>query len=217
MAIQRPRLSIGRRSNTEGRPSGSSRVTISPSGLWYISTRDSRCSANLSGITLPLCLTRSPGPIFCPSEAGKPLTEIRPAITHSSISRREPMPICASTFCRRSGSAKEAGLSCGSVPGRGGRARGGPSRLNEPSADLCASGRMAGLPDGAAPSGLLLFFVGGRSGLRDFLGFDKIHHPFYFDEWRQLREAAQAKIVEKTPGRCEQRRPARSVTVADHV
>ncbi len=40
--IQRPPRMRGNAANTEGRPSGSSRETISPSGLWYINTRGGR-------------------------------------------------------------------------------------------------------------------------------------------------------------------------------
>ena len=99
----RPPPMRGSLSNTEGRPSGSSRDTISPSGLWYSTTRGIR-GAKRSGISLPLTRTRSPGPTFWPTSAGSPLTEMRPATIHSSISRRDPTPAAASTLCRRCGS-----------------------------------------------------------------------------------------------------------------
>jgi hypothetical protein len=38
-----------------------------------------------------------------PDCAGSPLTLMRPAAISSSISRREPMPLLASSLCRRSG------------------------------------------------------------------------------------------------------------------
>ena len=40
--IQRPPRMRGKAAKTDGRPSGSSRDTISPSGLWYINTRAGR-------------------------------------------------------------------------------------------------------------------------------------------------------------------------------
>ena len=47
---------------------------------------------------------------FFASWATRPLTVTQPLLIHSSISRREPTPEAARTFCRRSGSKRERSL-----------------------------------------------------------------------------------------------------------
>src|SRR5690606_8533705 len=79
------------------RPSGSLRVQISPSGLLYNSrlwpaALSGAASFLPSTVILSSALTRSP------RVAGLPLTFTRPALIHSSSSRREPRPARASTF-----------------------------------------------------------------------------------------------------------------------
>ncbi len=96
---------FGNFSNTVGRPSGSSRVTISPAVLWYIRMR-ARGSAKRTFTSSPLIRTSSPGPTFWPTSAGSRFTVMRPARIISSIARREPKPHDASTLCRRCGSVK---------------------------------------------------------------------------------------------------------------
>src|SRR5512143_1836647 len=96
-------------SNTVGRPSGSSRVTISPAGLWYMRIR-ARGSAKRTLTSSPLIRTSSPGDTFCPTSGGSLLTVMRPARIISSIARREPNPHDASTLCRRCGSVKTSSV-----------------------------------------------------------------------------------------------------------
>ena len=100
-AIQRPFLIAGSRSNTVGRPSGSLRLHNSPSGLLYINTRQTGASL-LVPRGLPSTRILSAGSTLSPNVANLPLTEIRPAWIHFSISRREPTPALASTFCNLS-------------------------------------------------------------------------------------------------------------------
>ena len=61
---------------------------------------------------LPLTSTRSPNEMRWPVCAGSPLTVILPSAISSSMSRREPMPACASTLCSlgASGSGGEHAL-----------------------------------------------------------------------------------------------------------
>ena len=61
IAIHLPLPMFGSFSNTVGRPSGSSRVTISPAGLWYMRMR-ARGSAKRTFTSSPLMRTSSPGP-----------------------------------------------------------------------------------------------------------------------------------------------------------
>src|SRR3970282_1747583 len=98
----------GRRANTVGRPPGSDRVTISPSGLWYSSTRG-RAPAALRASGLPSSSIRSPVPARSPSRAGAPFRLTRPAAIQASICRREPWPAAASSFCRRSACGRLVG------------------------------------------------------------------------------------------------------------
>src|SRR4249919_3324883 len=101
IAIQRAPLSAGSASKMVGRPSGSSRVVTSPSGLLYISTRDGSVSA-LATKLRPSMSTLSPLPIDMPTCATSPLTLTRPSAMRCSSARREPRPACARTLCRRS-------------------------------------------------------------------------------------------------------------------
>ena len=66
-----------------------------------------RRSAHLSLMALPFTVTWSSGVIFSPSTATWPFTCTQPLLIHSSISRREPTPLAASTFCKRSGSMRD--------------------------------------------------------------------------------------------------------------
>ena len=100
-AIQRPFLIAGNRSNTVARPSGSLRLHSSPSGLLYINTRQAGVSLGVLR-ALPSTRILSAGSTLSPKVASFPLTEIRPASIHLSISRREPTPALASTFCNLS-------------------------------------------------------------------------------------------------------------------
>src|SRR5207342_2478930 len=101
IAIQRAPLSAGSASKMVGRPSGSSRVVTSPSGLLYIRTRDGSVSA-LATKLRPSISTLSPLPIDMPTCATSPLTLTRPSAMRCSSARREPRPACARTLCRRS-------------------------------------------------------------------------------------------------------------------
>ena len=107
-AIQREPFRRGRDSNTVGRPSGSSRVVTSPSGLLYSSTRAGSVRA-LATKTLPSSSTRSPLQTDWPVRATSPLTFTRPWAMRSSSARREPRPAWASTLCRRSSALAAAG------------------------------------------------------------------------------------------------------------
>ena len=69
-----------------------------------------RRSAHLSLMMLPLTSTWSSGVILSPNCAVLPLTVTQPLLIQSSISRREPTPEAASTFCRRSGSMRDKSL-----------------------------------------------------------------------------------------------------------
>src|SRR4249919_4145813 len=114
IAIQRAPLSIGSDSNTVGRPSGSSRVVTSPSGLLYISTRAGSVSA-VATKTLPSISILSPPVTLWPTVAVSPLIFTSPSAMRCSSARREPRPACARTLCRRSSSL---GASAFSAPGR---------------------------------------------------------------------------------------------------
>ncbi len=107
--IHLPLPMFGSFPNTVGRPSGSSRVTISPAGLWYMRMRG-RGSVKRTFTSSPLMRTSSPGPTFCPTSAGSRFTVMRPARIISSIARREPKPHEASTLCRRCGSLKTSSV-----------------------------------------------------------------------------------------------------------
>ena len=93
-----PAFMVGRRSNTDGRPSGSLWLTISPAGLWYTSTRGGFLLTR-RWINLPLMRTWSLGRMRWPMWAGSPFTDTRPDMIRSSMSRREPRPASASTLC----------------------------------------------------------------------------------------------------------------------
>src|SRR5690606_37224560 len=103
IAIQRAPFSAGRDSKIVGRPSGSSRVVTSPSGLLYISTRGGSVSA-LATKLRPSSSIRSPPRTLIPTWATSPLTRTRPSAMRCSSARREPSPACASTLCSRSSS-----------------------------------------------------------------------------------------------------------------
>ena len=70
----------------------------------------------------PLIRIRSIGPIRCPTCAGSPLTDTRPARISSSMSRREPIPDSARTLCNLGESSSGNGRIC-----RGKRRRGSPA------------------------------------------------------------------------------------------
>ena len=97
MAIQRPRLTFGSLSNTVGRPSGSTVVHTSPSGLLYIKTLGLSSVTTLTG--RPSTRIRSSGIALSPSLEVEPFTDTRPADIHFSSSRREPRPAVAKSFC----------------------------------------------------------------------------------------------------------------------
>src|SRR5688572_16191812 len=101
IAIQRAPLSAGRASKMVGRPSGSSRVVTSPSGLLYISTRAGSVSA-LATNWRPSSSILSPLLTLMPTCAVSPLTLTRPSAMRCSSARREPRPAWARTLCRRS-------------------------------------------------------------------------------------------------------------------
>lgn len=101
IAIQRAPLSAGSESKMVGRPSGSSRVVTSPSGLLYISTREGSVRA-LATKLRPSSSILSPPLMLTPTWATSPLTLTRPSAMRCSRARREPRPACASTLCRRS-------------------------------------------------------------------------------------------------------------------
>lgn len=65
---------------------------------------------------------RSIGPIRCPTCAGSPLTDTRPARISSSMSRREPIPDSARTLCNLGESSSGSGRMC-----RGNRRLGSPA------------------------------------------------------------------------------------------
>src|SRR5690606_31071421 len=99
--IQRAPFSAGSASKMVGRPSGSSRVVTSPSGLLYISTRGGSLNA-LATKVRPSSSIRSPPRTLMPTVATSPLTLTMPSAMRCSSARREPSPACASTLCRRS-------------------------------------------------------------------------------------------------------------------
>src|SRR5688572_15874549 len=103
IAIQRAPLSAGSASKIVGRPSGSSRVVTSPSGLLYISTRDGSLRA-LATKVLPSSSILSPPVTLMPTCATSPLTLTRPSAMRCSSARREPSPAWARTLCKRSSS-----------------------------------------------------------------------------------------------------------------
>ena len=99
MDIQRPRFTTGSLSKTVGLPSGSFRVQISFSGLLYNNIRRSlRCLAGVTSF-LPSTIILSVSPTRSPMTATLPLTLTLPFPIHTSISRREPNPALARTFC----------------------------------------------------------------------------------------------------------------------
>src|SRR5262245_48355503 len=125
----------GRLSNTVRRPSGSLRVTSSPTGLWYRSTRILEKLFAFTG--LPSTRTASPGLALSPSLATSPFTVTRPAAIQPSISRREPRPAAASNFCSRSAVGASGGLFFLRIfPDRGFRSRRNDFEL-EGLRDLC--------------------------------------------------------------------------------
>jgi hypothetical protein len=93
---------FGSFSNTVGRPSGSSRVTISPLLVVHEDARARLGEADANELAVDR--TSSPGPTFCPHVGGLAIHVMRPARIISSIARREPNPHDASTLCRRCGS-----------------------------------------------------------------------------------------------------------------
>ena len=97
----------GRRRNTVGRCCGSSIVTTSPAGLWYAITRAGG-GAMRSLTTRPATRTSSPNEIRWPVCATSPLTVTLPSVISCSMSRREPMPDCASTLCSLGASGSAA-------------------------------------------------------------------------------------------------------------
>src|SRR6266508_1077904 len=195
---------FGSWSNTVGRPSGSSRVTSSPVGLWYIRMRG-RGSATRTLTSSPLMRTSSPGPTFWPTSAGSRLTVMRPARISSSIARREPNPHAASTLCRRCGSVKTSSVD-----------------------RLCRGGGKLSAIACNARFGWFTGPVGGRCQDRArerelrFGGFGAcIGHlqqvgSVELGQRRKLRQRAQAEIVEKGLGGRIKRRTARRLLVTDH-
>src|SRR5690349_13666404 len=181
MLIHLPLPIEGSFPNTVGRPSGSSRVTSSPAGLWYISTR-ARGSAKRTFTRSPLMRTSSPGPTFWPTSAGMRFTVMRPARISSSIARREPNPQLASTLCRRCGSLKTSSVD---------RLCFGGGRL---SAIRCSArlGCWVGPEDRARECALRLGGLGG--GIRHLQEVGRIE----LGERRQLRDRGEAEIVEES-------------------
>src|SRR5690349_19524858 len=88
-------------------------------------TRPADLCASRTG--LPSTTILSAGPARSPSLASAPLTAIRPASIHDSISRREPRPAAAKTFWSRSAFCAGGGLGFGRVfvIGRSGACFGG--------------------------------------------------------------------------------------------
>jgi hypothetical protein len=100
ITIQRPARGGGRRSKTVGRPCGSRRVVTSPAGLLYRSI--SRLVGATTASRWPSRQITAAGSTRSPSAATRPSTVSRPARIQPSISRLEPWPAAASTFCSRS-------------------------------------------------------------------------------------------------------------------
>src|SRR5712671_6500798 len=190
-ATQRPG---GSREKTVARPSGSLRVTSSPTGLWYSSTLG--WADFESAIGLPSTVTTSPGVARSPSFARRAPTLTRPASIQVSISRREPRPAAARTFCSRSP------CNAGSV------ARG------------LAAGASGGL---AAGPGTGFFGLGGLGGRR-FLSFNDLGLRWGeleglrdVRERRQLLQRTQAEVVEELPRGGVEGRPAGRFAMADGI
>src|SRR6185437_1152232 len=198
MLIHLPLPIEGSFPNTVGRPSGSSRVTSSPAGLWCMSTRG-RGSAKRTLTTSPLMRTSSPGPTFWPTSAGIRLTVMRPARISSSIARREPKPQLASTLCRRCGSLKISSVD---------RLCFGGGKL---SAIRCSA--RFGCSIGPGTRGReCVWRLGGLGGdirhLQEVGGIE-------LGERRQLRDRGEAKIVEKRFRRRVKRGTARRFAMAN--
>ena len=98
-AIQRSPSIRGSRSNTVRRPSGSLRVLNSPSGLLYIITRQILSAFSSIFTVWPSTRIESVSSTRSPNLATLPLTLTRFASMYFSISRREPTPARARTFC----------------------------------------------------------------------------------------------------------------------
>src|SRR5690606_21443112 len=96
--IQRSPFNGGRLSYTVRRPSGSEREQISPSGLLYKITRRREVSGRVA-TRRPLKKILSSAPTLSPSLATRSFTFTLPASMARSISRRDPKPARASTFC----------------------------------------------------------------------------------------------------------------------
>src|SRR5487761_2050663 len=185
-------------SNTVARPSGSSRVTISPAGLWYIRIR-ARGSAKRTLTSSPLIRTSSPGLTFWPTSAGIRFTVMRPARIISSIARREPKPQLASTLCRRRGSLKISSVE---------RLCFGGGRLSA----ICCSARLGcwiGPEDRARECAWRLGGLGG--GIRHLQKLGGIE----VGERRQFRDRAQAEVVEEGTRRRIERGTARGFAMTD--
>src|SRR6185312_1796561 len=198
MLIHLPLPIEGSFPNTVGRPSGSSRVTSSPAGLWYISTRG-RGSLKRTLTTSPLMRTSSPGPTFWPTSAGMRFTVMRPARIISSIARREPKPQLASTLCRRCGSLKTSSVD---------RLCFGGGRL---SAIRCIArfGCWFGPEDRARECAWRLGgLVGGIRHLQKVGGIE-------FGERRQFRNRGETEIVEEGLRRRVERRAPRCFAMSD--
>src|SRR5712671_4586396 len=190
-ATQRPG---GRLEKTVARPSGSLRVTSSPTGLWYSSTLGWAALERLTGS--PSTATSSPGVARSPSFATRPPTVTRRASIQVSISRLEPRPAAARTFCSRS-------------PCNAGSAAGGLT---------------ADAPGGLAAGPCAGFFGLGGLGGRRFLSFNdlglrrrQLQGLGDFLERRQLLERAQAEVVEELPRGGVEGGPAGRLAMAHRI
>src|SRR5690606_33130319 len=228
--IQRAPLSAGSESKMVGRPSGSSRVVTSPSGLLYISTRGGSVSAVATKLR-PSISMRAPPAMLMPTVATSPLTLTMPSAMRCSSARREPSPACASTLCSRSSSFGCAGAAL-SPRFRVSR------RLPLSSCSLICfflpgvcvfvGGCRVGVGVGV---GLVAVVVVGRDvakrhrvGLRLRLG-GAVERELRFQladvlelgQRRQVVQPLQPEVVEERLGRCEQFRLAGNVAVPHHA
>src|ERR1044071_3230816 len=136
---------------------------------------------------LPSRVIWSEGFARSPSFETFPETAMRPASIQVSISRREPRPAAASSFCSRSPRGSRTGSAAGAGGALGFGLGAGFFALSQ--------GRFGG---------------GGRCGL-------KLESMRYLLERRQLFERAQAEVVEELLGGGVERRPAGRLAMADDV
>src|SRR5690606_16550054 len=234
--IQRAPLSAGSESRMVGRPSGSSRVVTSPSGLLYISTRGGSVSAVATNMR-PSTSMRAPPAMLMPTVATSPLTLTMPSAMRCSSARREPSPACASTLCSRS---SRRGCACVDASPRFSDSRRLPlsscSLMFLPGAFVfvggCRVGSGFGVGIGAGPGARVVrrFAVFGRDvaqrhrvGLRLRLGGAvecelrfQLADVLEFGQRRQVVQPLQPEVVEERLGRGQQFRLAGNIAVADH-